>query len=99
VILCLGSFALDGVAQLLRLKPRPRFGHAAEITVADGRTILCSFHPSQQNTFTGKLTQPMFDAISSRARHLVSAGPAPATVRAPGPSGPPGCSSSDDASV
>ncbi len=99
VILCLGSFALDGVTQLLRLKPHPRFGHAAEIALDDGRTILCSFHPSQQNTFTGKLTQPMFDAIFSRARQLVSAGPAPGTVRVPGPSGPPGCSSSDDASA
>jgi uracil-DNA glycosylase len=71
VIICLGSFALDGVAQIYSLKPRPRFGHGFEISLPDGRVVLCSFHPSQQNTFTGRLTQPMFDAIFSRARQLI----------------------------
>ncbi len=71
VIVCLGAFALDGVAQLYKLRPRPRFGHGIEHTLPDNRTVLCSFHPSQQNTFTGKLTQPMFDAIFSRARQLI----------------------------
>jgi uracil-DNA glycosylase len=70
VIVCLGKFAYDGVAHLLKLRRRPAFGHGVEVPTGDGRTIICSFHPSQQNTFTGKLTVPMFDAIFSRAREL-----------------------------
>jgi uracil-DNA glycosylase family 4 len=73
VIVCLGKFAYDGLAQVLGLKRRPQFGHGVEAPLADGRTIMCSFHPSQQNTFTGKLTVPMFDAIFARARELGAA--------------------------
>jgi uracil-DNA glycosylase family 4 len=70
VIVVLGQFAYDVVARLLDVRPRPRFGHGVEMPVADGRTIICSFHPSQQNTFTGRLTEPMFDSIFVRARQL-----------------------------
>jgi uracil-DNA glycosylase family 4 len=70
VIVCLGKFAYDGVASLLGFKRRPAFGHGVEVPLPDGRTIICSFHPSQQNTFTGKLTLPMFDAVFERAREL-----------------------------
>ncbi|MBV9933589.1 MAG: uracil-DNA glycosylase [Actinobacteria bacterium] len=70
VIVVLGQFAYDVVARLLGVRPRPKFGHGAEAPVGDGRTILCSFHPSQQNTFTGKLTEPMLDAVFSRVREL-----------------------------
>jgi uracil-DNA glycosylase family 4 len=70
VMVCLGKFAYDGLARLLNLRKRPAFGHGVEAVLGDGRTILCSFHPSQQNTFTGKLTVPMFDAIFVRAREL-----------------------------
>ncbi|MBV9324652.1 MAG: uracil-DNA glycosylase [Chloroflexi bacterium] len=70
VIVCLGKFAYDGVAQVLHLKRRPAFGHGVEAPLPDGRTIVCSFHPSQQNTFTGKLTLAMFDAVFERARQL-----------------------------
>jgi uracil-DNA glycosylase family 4 len=70
VIVCLGKFAYDGVSSVLGLRHRPRFGHGVEAPLPDGRTIVCSFHPSQQNTFTGKLTVPMFDAIFRRAREL-----------------------------
>jgi uracil-DNA glycosylase family 4 len=71
VIVVLGQFAYDVVAGLVGVgRPRPRFGHGVEAATADGRVVLCSFHPSQQNTFTGKLTVPMFDAIFTRAREL-----------------------------
>ena len=69
VIVCLGSFAWDAAARLLQIRPKPRFGHAVEYT-ADTITLLGSYHPSQQNTFTGKLTEPMMDAVFIRAREL-----------------------------
>jgi uracil-DNA glycosylase family 4 len=74
VMLCFGAFAYEGLASLLGLKPRPRFRHALEVPLPDGRSVLCSFHPSQQNTFTGKLTQTMFDAVFARARELILVG-------------------------
>jgi len=70
VIVCLGAFAYDGLARLLGLRGRPPFGHGVEWRLANGQTVICSFHPSQQNTFTGKLTEPMFDAVFARARAL-----------------------------
>jgi uracil-DNA glycosylase family 4 len=70
VIVVLGQFAFQGVSTLVDLRPRPKFGHLAEYGLPDGRTMLCSYHPSQQNTFTGKLTEPMFDAVFTRAREL-----------------------------
>jgi len=70
VIVCLGKFAYDGLASLVGLKRRPAFGHGIEAVLPDGRRLICSFHPSQQNTFTRKLTVPMFDAIFDRARQL-----------------------------
>ena len=73
VIVCLGKFAWDAAAQLFGLRPRPKFGHGAEFAVPDGPVLLGSFHPSQQNTFTGKLTEPMTDAVFSRARELADA--------------------------
>jgi len=83
VVVCLGAFAWGAALALLgargarsgdgvsiaALRPRPRFGHGAEL--AAGRyTMLGCFHPSQQNTFTGKLTAPMIDAVLGRAREL-----------------------------
>jgi uracil-DNA glycosylase family 4 len=70
VIVCLGKFAYDGITRLTDLKRRPAFGHGVEAILPDGRQLVCSFHPSQQNTFTRKLTVPMFDAIFARAREL-----------------------------
>jgi uracil-DNA glycosylase family 4 len=70
VIVCLGKFAYDGVARAIPIPKRPKFGHGVEVRLEDGRTVLCSYHPSQQNTFTRKLTVPMFDAIFTRAKEL-----------------------------
>jgi uracil-DNA glycosylase len=72
VMVCLGKFAYDGLSQVLNVKRRPPFGHGTEARDMHGRTILCSFHPSQQNTFTRKLTIQMFDAIFARARELAT---------------------------
>jgi uracil-DNA glycosylase family 4 len=75
VIVTLGSFAWDAALRVLaaigepRVRPRPKFGHGAHAEV--GRyTLLGCFHPSQQNTFTGKLTAPMMDDVLARAREL-----------------------------
>ena len=71
VVVALGQFAWQALAAHYSLRPRPRFGHLAESPLPDGRVLLGSFHPSQQNTFTGKLTVPMFDAVFDRVRELV----------------------------
>jgi uracil-DNA glycosylase len=70
VILALGDFAYRALCSLLGIRPRPKFGHGTEASAPDGRTVICSYHPSQQNTFTGKLTEPMLDAVLNRAREL-----------------------------
>ncbi len=72
VIVVLGRFAHDALCGLLGLRPRPRFAHLGEHRLADGRTLLCSYHPSQQNTFTGTLTEEAFDAVFARARELTA---------------------------
>ena len=82
VIVCLGGFAWQAAALLLGLRPRPRFGHGAEVELPGGRVLLGCFHPSQQNTFTGRLTEPTMDAVLVRARGL--AGLAPAGAQGPG---------------
>src|SRR3954468_360851 len=51
VIVVLGQFAYDVVARMLGVRPRPRFGYGVEVTLANGVVLLCSYHPSQQNTF------------------------------------------------
>jgi uracil-DNA glycosylase len=75
VLLALGSFAWDGALLALRSlgvatpRPKPRFGHGAEAK-AEHYTLLGCFHPSQQNVFTGKLTETMIDTVLARARQL-----------------------------
>jgi len=58
------------------LLPAPRFAHGAETALPDGRTLVCSFHPSRRNTNTGLLTRPMWHGIFRRARELVGSAPA-----------------------
>jgi uracil-DNA glycosylase len=85
VVLCLGAFAWSAALALIGargerrsdgtllsgLRPRPRFGHGAELD-AGHYTLLGCFHPSQQNTFTGKLTEAMLDAVLLRASELAA---------------------------
>lgn len=76
VIVALGGFAYAQTMRLLAAqgvtipRPRPKFGHGSEVELDGPLTVLCSFHPSQQNTFTGRLTEPMFDEVWARARAL-----------------------------
>ena len=74
VIVCLGKFAWDAACRLLGIRPRPRFGHLAEHRTEGGPVLLGSYHPSQQNTFTGKLTEPMLDAVFEQARKIAAQG-------------------------
>jgi uracil-DNA glycosylase family 4 len=68
VFVALGQFGYQVLCGILGVRPRPAFGHGAEVELPDGRAIVCSYHVSQQNTFTGRLTEDMFDAILRRAR-------------------------------
>jgi uracil-DNA glycosylase family 4 len=80
VVVCLGAFAWDAALRLrealagpgfVRPRPRPRFGHGAELA-GERYSLIGCYHPSQQNTFTGKLTAPMIDAVLERARGLAA---------------------------
>ena len=82
VILCLGGLAWDAALRLLvaaggpgarALSPKPRFTHGAELA-GERYALLGCYHPSQQNTFTGRLTEPMIDAVLQRARQLCEPG-------------------------
>ena len=82
-IVALGGFAWDGVrvaaAELGHPipRPRPRFGHGAEVRVGPW-LVVASYHVSQQNTFTGRLTEPMLDRVFARARAILCASAAAA---------------------
>lgn len=71
VYIALGGWALSQLAVHENLRPRPKFSHGAEIELSNGRTLLCSYHPSQQNTFTKRLTEEMFDNVFTRAKELL----------------------------
>ena len=79
VLVGLGSYAWDGALRACRAlgeaasRPKPRFAHAAETHLGRWTMVGC-FHPSQQNTFTGRLTPEMMDAVFRRARELARSG-------------------------
>ncbi len=83
VVVALGKIAFDVVWKTSqdvwppsgKKLAKPKFGHGVEVGLPEGRILLGSYHPSQQNTFTGKLTEPMLDAIFERAQQLVESGP------------------------
>ena len=87
-LVCLGAFAWSAALRLCaatgaRLpRPAPRFAHGAE-AAAGPYTLVGCYHPSQQNTFTGRLTEPMLDAVLSRAKQLAASGVGGAAHRAP----------------
>ena len=75
VYIALGSLALKALWPWLsapQVKRVPLFQHGKSVALEGGRTLLMSYHPSQQNTFTGRLTEPMFDSIFAEARRLLN---------------------------
>jgi uracil-DNA glycosylase len=83
VIVALGGLAHSGVMSLASErgwpvpKPRPRFGHGVETPLGTGSVLLDCYHPSQQNTFTGRLTARMIDDVFARARRMLDEAPPP----------------------
>jgi uracil-DNA glycosylase len=80
VVMALGAFGWDAALRAFsamghEARPRPRFGHRAEIEIGP-YTLLGTYHPSQQNTFTGRLTMPMFESVLDRARQAAADGQA-----------------------
>jgi uracil-DNA glycosylase len=83
VIVCLGGFAWDAALRALAgldipaPRPRPRFGHGSSVTLGSFKLLGC-YHPSQQNTFTGRLTEAMLDEVFERAKAMATASTLPA---------------------
>ncbi len=76
VLLALGQIGFKAILTEARARgwhtgKLPKFGHGAQVELTDGRTLLASYHPSQQNTFTGRLTQEMFDGIFTTVREIL----------------------------
>jgi uracil-DNA glycosylase len=77
VVIALGKIAFDSFLAAHQEnggkvpRPRPRFGHGGSVVLPDSVTLIASYHPSQQNTFTGKLTRPMFQAVFEHATRIL----------------------------
>ncbi|MEX2278827.1 MAG: uracil-DNA glycosylase [Acidimicrobiia bacterium] len=77
VVVALGGLGFDAVLRMCeplgwqRPVPKPKFGHGVEVALKNGPLVICSYHPSQQNTFTGRLTEEMFDGVFARVRQLI----------------------------
>jgi uracil-DNA glycosylase family 4 len=71
VVVALGSYAHDVICREFTTRPKPRFGHAAEAMLPGGLLLIDSYHPSQRNTFTGRLTEEAFDQVFLRAREAL----------------------------
>ena len=84
-IVALGGYGWDATLRAMSAldvavpRPKPKFGHAAQATLSDDITLLGCFHPSQQNTFTGRLTEPMLDGVLAHARDLAGIDSIPPT--------------------
>jgi uracil-DNA glycosylase family 4 len=80
VVVALGRLAFDATIALMGLEQgssaarvrKPVFAHGSEAELRGGISLIASFHPSQQNTFTGRLTEPMLDQVFERAREIVT---------------------------
>jgi uracil-DNA glycosylase len=72
VIVGLGTFGFDAAVRHFDVRPKPKFGHGAEVAIADGPTLLGCYHVSQQNTFTGRLTEQMLDDVFRRAGDIAA---------------------------
>lgn len=74
VVVALGGFGFGEAARLLGISPRPTFGHGVEVAADNGTVLLACYHVSQQNTFTGRLTETMLDDVFRRAVELARGG-------------------------
>lgn len=72
VVLALGKIAFDGYLRTRGIAPRPKFAHGARFEPDSGPVLLASYHPSRQNTNTGRLTRPMFDAVFDETRRILA---------------------------
>lgn len=73
VVVCLGTFGFDAALRHFGVRPKPKFGHGVEVDVETGPMLLGCYHVSQQNTFTGRLTEEMLDSVFGRAIELADA--------------------------
>ena len=77
-VLCLGGIAWRELIKTVGESGAPRFGHGVEFILSDGTVLLASYHPSQQNTFTGRLTEKMLDDVTSRFARIIRSRAKPA---------------------